>query len=175
MSTFLITVLVIITPMWFLQNTIHQLSHGLTAWFKWKWHFKIYPWPSNNSGKISFSDIIYEGSDQSKEADDQGMVLVLWMPKIVNSILIILSGILAISTLSIEILSALFIVFLWANLIDFTIGLTSIFRSQGESDIWRSYELLNISTLKEFKQGVVGVLCWHVVPTILITLIVLLS
>ncbi len=175
MSVFLITFLIAIVPIWFLQNAIHQLSHGLTAWFKWKWNFKIYPWPSNDSGKISFSSIIFEGNDQSKEADDPGMALVLGMPKIVSSILMILSGILAVATVGVEILSALFLVFMWANLIDFVIGLIAIFRSQDESDIWRFCELLDISTLKEFKQGVIGILCWHAVPTILITLIVLLS
>ena len=172
MNAFWITVLASIIPLWFLQNVIHELSHGLTMWFGWKWEFLIYPLPSKKLGRFTFAHITYSKTSESKDISEHGKALVSIMPKIVNSIFILLAGIISISIMNSPILSAMTFVFMWCNVIDFTVGLMSIFGSSSESDIWKFCIQLDIQP-DVLKKTIVGTLCWFAMPIAIMTLIVL--
>lgn len=174
MSAFWIAVLVSIIPLWLLQNVIHELSHGLTMWFGWKWKFSIYPFPSRKLGRFTFAHVTYEQTDESTEPDENGLALVSIMPKIVNTLFMAIAGIIAVSLTGFEILPAILLVFVWCNFVDFTFGLLGIFRSKRKSDIWKFRDHLDMP-IGYLKFSVVGLVCWFGVIISLITLIILLS
>jgi hypothetical protein len=143
--TFWIIIACSILPLWFLQNVIHELAHGLTVKIGWGWDFSIYPFPSNKLGRFTFAHVKYTNNENSKVIPEKGFGLVSAMPKIVNIVLIVLSALfIAIFYNNVYVVAPL-IVFTWCNYIDFTVGMLSIFKAnKTKSDIWRIQKHLNV-------------------------------
>jgi hypothetical protein len=131
-----IVALIAILPMWFLQNIIHELAHGLTLWFGWRWKFRIFPFPSKKLGRFTWAHVRYIRTSASTDPSDGGMALVSIMPKLVNIVFIYGALIAAILAPS-PILLLLLLMFALFNLVDFSVGVAGIFRSKpNSSDIW---------------------------------------
>jgi hypothetical protein len=175
MTAFWIAVLVSIIPLWLLQNVIHELAHGLTMYFGWKWNFSIYPFPSKKLGRFTFAHCTYERTENSKDLDEKGRALVSIMPKIVNAVFIILAQIIAVATTSLPILSAILLVFAWCNYIDFTVGICTLFRSEPKetADLWRFQSYLNIP-VNQMRMMAIGLLVYLAVPMLIGTVICLI-
>jgi len=174
--SFWIAVLVSILPLWLLQNTIHELAHGLTMYFGWKWKFSIYPFPSMKLGRFTFAHCTYEQTDESKELDDKAKALVCIMPKIVNTVLIVLAQIFATAAIGMPVLAAIFLVFAWCNYIDFSVGMFTLFRSSPKdtSDLW-SFQRHSGIALNHLRLMAVGLLIYLAVPTLAGTIICLVA
>jgi hypothetical protein len=120
--------------MWFLQNLIHELSHGLYIWVIYRWKFKIHPFPSKQLGEFTWSYISYMPKNKSKKIYVNGWASISIFPKIVNIILFSISGI---SLIFISKKIYIFIlIFMFFNFIDFSSGLLHIFHKKNDSDIW---------------------------------------
>jgi hypothetical protein len=150
-----IVLLCAIIPFWILQNTIHELSHGLTIWLGWKWKFKIWPFPSYRLGRFSLACVTYEATDESKDITPAGFALVSIMPKIVDVALFLIAMFCAVMTANIPTLALLLLLFATYNVIDFIYGAIAIFMDKSESDIWKFQELLNIK-VSDLKWAAVG-------------------
>jgi len=168
METHLIVLLITIIPFWLLQNIIHELSHGLTLYIGWKWDFKIWPFPSKKLGRFTFAHTEYKRTLKSKEPDNRGWALISIIPKIVNIIFILLCT-LFLFLISNNIISILFLIFLYTNSIDFCVGLLSSLRDPNNSDIWKFRDYFQIST-NYLKYWCVSISISQIVMVILITI-----
>jgi len=123
-----IVILVAILPFWFLQNCIHELSHGLTIRLGWRWGFKIWPLPSFGvGGRFSFAHTTFNRTEKSKDLEESDWALIFAMPKLVNILFISVFSILAAVT-SNDVIAMLTLVFVWANFIDFGVGMLPAMR-----------------------------------------------
>lgn len=148
MAVHWIVFLAALIPFWFLQNVIHELAHGLTMWLGWGWKFKIWPFPSNKLGSFTFAHVLYEPTATSRAPSNRGRALVSIMPKIINGIFITISAALtAILASAPTVVIALFALFAACNLIDFSVGMVSIFRKEpNQSDLWRFKTYIDMDT-----------------------------
>jgi len=167
-----ITFFIVLMPIWLLQNVVHELSHGLTVKLGWGWTFKIWPFPSNRLGRTTLACTIWEKTATSKDPGDSGWALVSIMPRITNMVLILLLAML-LAVCSNEIISMIFLVFMWANLIDFCVGILSSLRKQNKSDIWMFKEYLGIPT-NYLRYSCVGFAIYQTIAVVVTTLIKLL-
>ena len=121
-------------PFWFLQNCIHELSHGLTLYSS-GCRFKIIPWPSKYKGRWYFA--LCQWTKWTNPSNKLKALMNI-MPRISNFVFILLSYILIFSIQN-EYLSAVLAVFVACNLIDFAVGLIPAYYSQPKNttDIWR--------------------------------------
>lgn len=142
--------LISIIPFWLLQNVIHELSHGLTIFFGWKWKFNVWPFPSKRLGRFTFANVVYMPTSESLPLEKKDWALVSIMPKIVNGIFIIFSSILAVFLHHVSMTATLLLsLFSWCNLIDYCFGMSSIFRSEpNETDIWKYKANMNVDVPK---------------------------
>jgi len=169
METKWIVFLVLLIPFWLLQNTIHELSHGLTRYIGWKWKFKLWPFPSWKLGRFTFAHVKYEKTEESKELTDKDKALVSVMPKIVNAVFIIMAAILS-AAITNKVASIIFLTFTWFNFIDFCTGFVSVFfREPNESDMWRFQRRLDLP-VKLFKALSVGAIIYMALPIALSTI-----
>jgi hypothetical protein len=169
MESHWIVFLVLLIPFWLLQNTIHELSHGLTRYFGWKWKFKIWPFPSWKLGRFTFAHVKYEKTEESEELTDQDKALVSVMPKIVNSVFIIVATILSVA-ISNKVASIIFLLFAWCNFVDFCFGVCSvIFRKSNESDMWKFQRYLNLP-VELYKLISIGAIIYMALPIVLSTI-----
>lgn len=169
METHWIVFLVLLVPFWLLQNIIHELSHGLTRYFGWKWKFKIWPFPSNKLGRFTWAHVIYEKTAESKELKNEDVALVSVMPKIVNAVLIIVAGILSVA-FSNSIASIIFLLLAWCNFVDFCVGFVSVFfKEPNESDMWQFQRNLDLP-IRMFKIISIGATIYVALPILLSTL-----
>jgi hypothetical protein len=129
-------------PLWFLQNCIHELSHGLTLYSS-GCRFKIVPYPSKYNKKWYFAICHW-----TKWANPSNNMIALMniMPRISNFVFIALSYILMFSIQN-QYLSSILFVFVLCNLVDFCTGLIPIFSSSPKktTDIWRFLEKTSYS------------------------------
>ena len=125
-----IVTLAVILPFWFLQNVIHELSHGLTLKLGWKWNFSIYPLPSMKLGRFTWAHVKYERTEESKEVDKEGWALIRIMPKLVNIVFMLLASVLA-AGISNNVVTMILLVFAWTNFIDYFVGMLSAIRLSG--------------------------------------------
>lgn len=154
-----IVFLVLLIPFWLLQNTIHELSHGLTRYLGWKWNFKLWPFPSWKLGRFTFAHVKYEKTEESEELTNHDKALVSVMPKIVNSVLIILATLLSVA-FSNKVASIIFLLFAWCNFVDFCFGFFSVlFREPNQSDMWRFQRFLNLP-VKLYKLVSIGAMVY---------------
>ena len=140
-----IIALIVLLPMWLLQNYIHELSHGLTLWFGWRWKFKVYPLPSKKLGRFTWAHVTYEPTTKSREPGPQGWALVSIMPKIVNSVFVSVSAFLSMLFLAHPIPAVLLSMFAVLNFVDFTVGTSGIFFKKRQTDIWSFQSHMNYS------------------------------
>lgn len=123
-----IVTLIAILPFWFLQNCIHELSHGLTIYLGWKWDFSIWPFPSfRMDGRFSFAHTTFSRTEESKDLKESDWALVFAMPKFINILFISVFSVLA-AAVSNDTITMLMLTFVWANFIDFTVGMLSAIR-----------------------------------------------
>ena len=137
-----ILILSCMLPFWFLQNCIHELSHGLTL-YPSGCRFKIVPYPSKYNKKWYFA--ICHWTKWTNPSNNM-IALMNIMPRISNCIFIVFSYILIFSIQN-QYLSSVLFVFILCNLVDFCIGLIPIFYSSPKktTDIWRFLEKINFS------------------------------
>ena len=159
----LVLVLIALVPFWLLQNIIHELAHGLALRIGWGWRFSIWPFPSTKLGRFTFAHVIYEPTPTSSTPNNAGWALVSVMPRLVNGGLILASSTLALLLKPLSMVAAVLLALLAAcNLVDFTVGMVGIFRSEpNQSDIWRYQTYMNAD---------VGKMRWVAVLTILLGL-----
>lgn len=138
-----IVLLVAVIPFWLLQNVIHELSHGLTLRLGWNWDFKIWPFPSTALGRFTFAHVKYMKNSESTDPPEAGWALVSIMPRIVNIVFILISAFF-LAVFSNMVVSILFLLFMWTNLIDFCVGMLSSLREPNKSDIWKFQSYLGI-------------------------------
>lgn len=167
-----VTLLIVIIPLWFLQNVVHELSHGLTLKLGWGWNFKLWPFPSNKLGRFTFACTMYESTPSSKDPGDNGWALVSIMPRVVNIILMFLMAIL-LAVCSNMIISIVFLAFMWTNLIDFCVGMLSSLNKPNKSDIWEFQKRLEIP-INYLRYSCVGLAVYQSLAVIITTLIKLL-
>jgi hypothetical protein len=167
-----ITFLLVIVPIWFLQNVIHELSHGLTIKLGCGWNFKIWPFPSNKLGRFTFAHTIWEKTASSKDPTDSGWALIYIMPRLTNIMFMMLSVIL-LYVCSNTILSMILLVFMWTNFVDFCVGLFSSLKKPSKSDIWRFRDCLGIP-INYLKYSCIGFIIYQSISVITTTLIKLL-
>lgn len=172
MDTHWIILFVCIIPFWFMQNVIHELSHGLTIYFGWKWKFKIWPFPSKKLGRFTFAHTKYIRTEKSKDLSYIGRAFVSIAPQLVNVFFLIsTSYILLTATISL-VWSAILVLFMWTNSIDLSVNLLSILRSPNNSDIWKFKRYLDIP-LNRVKYSCIGVVVYQAIALIITTLVVL--
>lgn len=136
MYVFWITILISILPLWFLQNIIHELSHGLTAYIKFGWGFSIYPFPSYKLGHFTFAHCKYEFKESALDIGKNGIALLSIMPKIVNIVLIVIAISISYFINSL-IVAGILLTFATTNIIDYAVGISTLFRSKPvETDLW---------------------------------------
>jgi len=137
-----ILMLCCIPPFWFLQNCIHELSHGLTL-YPSGCRFRIVPWPSKYDGKWYFALCHWT---KWTNPPNHLIALMCIMPRISNFIFILLSYVLMFYIQN-QYLSAILFVFVVCNLEDFFTGMIPIFHStpKEETDIWRFLKKTNFS------------------------------
>lgn len=164
-----IVFLVLLIPFWLLQNTIHELSHGLTRYIGWKWKFKLWPFPSWKLGRFTFAHVKYEKTPESKELNNKDRALVSVMPKIVSAVFIIIATISS-AAISNDVASIIFLMFAFFNFIDFCAGFVSVFfREPNESDMWRFQRYLDLP-VKLYKLVSVGAILFLSLPVVLSTI-----
>lgn len=135
-------ILAIIAPLWLLQNTIHELSHGLTIRYLCNFDFKIWPFPSNDLGRFTFAHTTFIPRENSTDPTDRDYVFIFGAPLFVNiAMILVLYVIIFILPATIALPISLMC---WFNLIDFSMAF-SIFKSDGVSDIWTIKKLSEIS------------------------------
>ena len=174
MDTHWIVTLIAIIPFWFLQNVIHELSHGLTIKLGWKYDFSIYPFPSNKLGRFTWAHFTYTATSESKEPNNEGWALVHIMPKLVNILFILVSTILA-AAISNNTATMLLLVFAWTNFIDFFTGMLSGIKfTTKKTDLKKFQEKLNISN-RALQIAAIGDSIIMAIPVVLSTLVQFLS
>jgi len=124
-------------PMWLLQNTLRELSRGITIWIGWRWKFKIFPFPSTRLGRFTWAHVVYEPTPASAELEEADRGLVSIMPKVVNTAAVMASAIAAVFLSGVPVALVLVLMFGIFNLVDFVAGFFSIFRDVPNTDIWR--------------------------------------
>lgn len=169
MAAHWIVLLIVLVPLWLLQNVIHELSHGLTLWAGWRWGFKIWPFPSKKLGRFTFAHVIYHRTEESKDPDNKGWALIAIMPRITNVVLITLALVPSM-LISNKAIAMPFLIFMWTNLIDMCVGLLTSLKSPNKADIWvfqdklqvptdhLRYICVSVSTLFAIMVGVVSVM-----------------
>lgn len=146
-----ISILISIPILWFLQNIIHELSHGLTMKLGWNWDFKIWPFPSKRLGRFSFACVKYFRNENSRDISDEGNTLVSIMPRISNILFIFISGTLLYFHIGPAILLSILSVFIICNYIDTMVGTLGILinsKKDSKSDIWSFQRYLNLDLYK---------------------------
>lgn len=168
METHWIVLFVCVIPFWFLQNVIHELSHGLAMYLGWKWKFKIWPFPSNRLGRFTFAHVKYERTNESKDLSDLGRGFVSIAPQLVNCVLITLTLVALLCWVSSAIVwSAILVLFMWTNFIDLSANLSTLLRSSGNTDIWKfkRYQNIPLNLLRYSCTGIVVWYAWLVIIT----------
>ena len=147
---FLLEIILMSIFLWLLQNIIHEMSHGIYIWIKYRWRFTIYPLPSKRLGQFTWSYINYEQTKKSKPIDNYGMATSLLIPKIVNIFFIPISFFLLMIFHEIRQVKLLLTIFVIFNYIDFSSGLINIFRKKNCNDVWnyKYYSGLSVKLLR---------------------------
>lgn len=75
-------------PIFFLQCTIHELSHGISISF-WKWSFKIYPYPHKLYNTFYFARCDYIRRSNSLEPSEKGWAFINIAPRVTNTLFMV--------------------------------------------------------------------------------------
>jgi len=139
MAAHWIVLLLAVVPFWLLQNTLHELAHGLALRIGWGWKFSIHPFPSRALGRFTFSHVVYEPKAAAEIPTNRGWALVSIMPRIANGVFIPVGAVLSVALAQVSIVATvLCALFAACNTIDLCVGMASIFRREpSQSDIWR--------------------------------------
>ena len=142
-----IIVLATLLPMWFLQNIIHELSHGIALSVGWKWKFKIFPFPSKRLGYFTFAHVTYTATKGSLVPSNAGRGLTSGMPKLINMMFLTFATLLAMLLKNYLIASLLLMQFAVMNFVDYSYGMLAVFKSKpSKADLWHVQKYLGIPT-----------------------------
>jgi hypothetical protein len=123
--------LVLLLPLWLLQNIVHEVSHTLIP--RWKGcKTSIYPWPSIRDGRFYFAYATWTCRMSKREK--------AWtsaMPRVANLALLVLSTMLLAIGMP-KLLATALLVLQVTNWVDFSYSTMGIFRDNPANDAWQT-------------------------------------